>query len=63
MNKRLLIEDIRKYNTTVAPGFLAQFEEEALEQYLNNLKAARNKRVMISPAVRAAGKSESAIAA
>jgi len=43
MSKRQLIEDIRKYNTTVAPQFLSQFDESALQQYLEHLEgAARN---------------------
>jgi hypothetical protein len=45
MNKRQLIEDIRKYNHTAQPGFLAQFDEDALRQYLQRLVEAHNKRV------------------
>ncbi len=37
MNKRQLIDDIRVYNTTAAPQFLAQFNEDALQQYLTHL--------------------------
>ena len=45
MNKRQLIEDIRKYNITAQPGFLAQFDEGALQQYLEHLEEAHKKRV------------------
>jgi hypothetical protein len=48
MNKRQLIEDIRRFNTTVPGQFLAQFDEEALEQYLEHLEFARKKRVRAS---------------
>lgn len=37
-NKRQLIDDIRKYNKTVAPQFLVQFDDDALQQYLEHLK-------------------------
>jgi len=43
MNKRQLIEDIRKFNTTVPPQFLAQFDDGALRQYLEHLEGARRK--------------------
>jgi len=45
MNKRQLIEDIRKHNITAQPDFLAQFDEDALRQYLEHLEEARNKRI------------------
>jgi hypothetical protein len=45
MNKRQLIEDIRRFNTTVPGQFLAQFDEEALQQYLDHLEFARKKHV------------------
>ena len=45
MNKRQLIEDIRKHNITAQPQFLAQFDEDALRQYLEHLQEARNKRI------------------
>ena len=32
MNKRQLIDDIRKYNSTAQPEFLAQFDEAALKR-------------------------------
>ena len=47
MNKRQLIDGIRTYNPTAHPEFLAQFDEGALRQYLDHLKAARSKRVHI----------------
>jgi hypothetical protein len=43
MNKRQLIDDIRRYNTTAQPLFLAQFDEAALKQYLDHLEQARTK--------------------
>jgi hypothetical protein len=43
MNKRQIIEDIRRYNTTVPGQFLAQFDEHALRQYLDHLEFARKK--------------------
>jgi hypothetical protein len=52
MNKRQLIDDIRQYNTTAAPQFLAQFNETALQQYLAHLEASRRKHVTISRVIR-----------
>ena len=43
MSKRQLIDDIRRYNTTAKPQFLAQFDEAALRQYLDHLEDARQK--------------------
>ena len=43
MNKRQLIDDIRRYNTTAQPHFLAQFDEDSLKQYLEHLEQARRK--------------------
>lgn len=43
MNKRQLIDDIRQYNTTAQAQFLAQFDEDALKQYLEHLEQARKK--------------------
>ena len=43
MTKRQLIDDIRQYNSTAQPQFLAQFDEEALKQYLDHLEQARRK--------------------
>jgi hypothetical protein len=43
MSKRQLIDDIRRYNTTVPGQFLAQFDDEALKQYLEHLEFARKK--------------------
>ncbi len=44
MNKRQLIDDIRRYNPTAQPRFLSQFDDEALKQYLNHLECAHLKR-------------------
>ncbi len=48
MNKRQLIDDIRRFNTTAEPQFLAQFDEAALQQYLNHLEGARKKHVRVA---------------
>jgi hypothetical protein len=52
MNKRQLIEDIRRYNVSAQPRFLAQFDENALKQYLEHLEAARLKRTRTFGSVR-----------
>lgn len=52
MNKRQLIDDIRRYNTTAQPHFLAQFDEAALKQYLEHLEEARRKHVRTAAFVR-----------
>ncbi len=52
MNKRQLIDSIRQINVSVRPGFLAQFDEPALQQYLDHLNEARQKRVEIPGWVR-----------
>ena len=43
MNKRQLIDEIRQFNTSVAPKFLSQFDEGALRQYLTSLENAARK--------------------
>ncbi len=48
MSKRQLIDDIRRYNNTAQPQFLAQFDEQALRQYLNHLESARRKHLHIA---------------
>jgi hypothetical protein len=52
MSKRQLIDDIRRYNTTAQPDFLAQFDEAALKQYLDHLEGAFTKRLHIASWVR-----------
>jgi hypothetical protein len=52
MSKRQLIDDIRRYNTSVQPDFLTQFDEAALQQYLEHLEGAFNKRLQIASWVR-----------
>jgi hypothetical protein len=42
-SKRQLIEDIRKFNATASEEFLTQFDEQALQQYLNHLREAQQK--------------------
>jgi len=52
MNKRQLIDEIRQFNTSVRPQFLAQFDEEALQQYLHSLQSARQKTIKIPTWIR-----------
>jgi len=44
MSKRQLIDDIRRYNATAQPQFLAQFDESALKQYLEHRGSAAQAR-------------------
>lgn len=48
MNKRQLIDGIRQLNQTAQPEFLAQFDDEALRQYLDHLTAAQEKRMRVA---------------
>lgn len=48
MTKRQLIDEIREFNPTAQPGFLSQFQEDALRQYLEHLREARAKRVQVN---------------
>jgi hypothetical protein len=48
MNKRQLIEGIRELNQTAQPEFLAQFDEDALRQYLQHLNTAQEKRLKVA---------------
>jgi hypothetical protein len=52
MNKRQLIEEIRRYNTTVAVEFLSQFDDSALQQYLQHLEGAKKRNTLIASWVR-----------
>jgi hypothetical protein len=52
MNKRELIDDIRRINNTAEPQFLAQFDEAALKQYLEHLEGAQKKHLRIAGWVR-----------
>jgi hypothetical protein len=52
MSKRQLIDEIRRYNTTVTTEFLAQFDESALQQYLEHLEGAKNRNSRIASWVR-----------
>ena len=52
MNKRQLIDEIRQFNTSVRPQFLAQFDEGALQQYLLSLQNAERKHVKLPVWVR-----------
>ena len=48
MNKRQLIDGIRQLNQTAQPDFLAQFDEDALRQYLQHLTVAQAKRLKVA---------------
>jgi hypothetical protein len=48
MNKRQLIDGIRQLNQTAQPDFLAQFDDEALQQYLRHLENAQEKRLKVA---------------
>jgi len=48
MNKRQLIDEIRRYNTTVPLQFLSQFDDSALQQYLDHLEGASKKQTRIA---------------
>ena len=52
MSKRQLIDDIRRYNVSVQPQFLAQFDATALKQYLEHLEGAHRKHMRIGGWVR-----------
>jgi len=52
MNKRQIIDDIRRFNVNVQPQFLAQFDDAALKQYLEHLQSASRKHVRIGGWVR-----------
>jgi hypothetical protein len=43
MNKRQLIGRIVRYNNRIEPGFLAQFDQASLKQYLHHLKVAQQR--------------------
>lgn len=45
MEKRQLIEDIRRLNQTATFKFLARFDDQALREYLGHLNEARAKHV------------------
>ena len=53
MNKRQLIDGIRQLNMTAQPDFLAQFDDEALQQYLQHLQSAQDKRLKVEGWVKA----------
>lgn len=48
MTKRQLIEDIQSLNPTAATGFLGQFADGDLKEYLEHLRDAQAKRLRIS---------------
>jgi aspartate aminotransferase-like enzyme len=52
MDKRQLIEEIKRFNTTVPTPFLTQFDECALKQYLEHLEGAFKQHARISTWVR-----------
>jgi hypothetical protein len=52
MNRQQIIEAVRAHNPTAREQFLAQFDEQALQQYLQHLKAAKHRGVRIHGWVR-----------
>ena len=48
MSKRQLIDEIRRHNNTAQPRFLAQFNETALQQYLEHLESAHRKHLRLA---------------
>lgn len=52
MNKRQLIDEIRKHNVSVEQVFLDQFSDADLQAYLDRLEAARKKERLIAGWVR-----------
>jgi hypothetical protein len=52
MTKRQLVDEIRDLNPTAGEPFLDQFEDDALAQYLEHLKAARSRVLRIHSWVR-----------
>ena len=52
MQKRQLIEAIQQINPSAQEAFLGQFDENALTQYLDHLRAAQEKRIHIAGWVR-----------
>jgi hypothetical protein len=47
MSKRQLIDEIRRFNTTVLPQFLSQFSELELQEYLTHLQDAEQNHLRI----------------
>lgn len=47
MSKRQLIDEIRILNSTAQTRFLAQFDEAALQQYLEHLQSAKSRHIRI----------------
>lgn len=45
MTKRQLIDEILERNTTADPGFLSRFNDEELDDYLNNLRRLQTPRL------------------
>jgi hypothetical protein len=52
MNKRQLIDAIRACNPSATESFLGQFDEDALQQYLNRLEDAQRRAPQIRSWVR-----------
>ncbi|MFT3788610.1 MAG: hypothetical protein QM770_20965 [Tepidisphaeraceae bacterium] len=48
LDRQQLVEEIRRFNTTVDQQFLEQFSETELAEYLDHLDAARRKQLQIS---------------
>jgi len=52
MSKGQLIQEIRRHNLSAQPQFLAQFNERALEKYLQHLEGAQKRHIRIAGWVR-----------
>ena len=48
MSKGQLIEQIQQFNATVSAEFLDQFDEPALQQYLDRLHDAQERKPLIA---------------
>jgi hypothetical protein len=48
MTKIQLIDQIRQYNHSVRLSFLEQFDEDALEEYLESLQVAHSKNLKLT---------------
>ena len=49
MTKRQLIDEIVSINRTAEPGFLAQFDDADLDEYLRHLELTRTRRAWSDP--------------
>jgi ABC-type transporter MlaC component len=52
MTRQQIIQAVRSLNPTASEQFLAQFDEQALQEYLQHLEAAKNRVIRIHGWVR-----------